>query len=80
VTGKVKLLKEDKPRHLEWQVEVKLQTCGYKCTGLKFPAKIQLLKPDMEETEEQAGGEYGINIWKYFNLVSSSIDQSIFED
>jgi hypothetical protein len=44
------------------------------------PAKIQLLKQDMEEKEEQAGGEYDVDIVKDFKLVSSSIDQSIFED
>jgi hypothetical protein len=45
-----------------------------------LPAKIQLLKQDMEEKEEHAGGEYDIDVLKYFKLVSSSIDQSIFED
>jgi hypothetical protein len=64
---------------LEAQVEVELQTCGYEWEGLKLPAKIQLLKQDMEEREEHTGGEYDINITKYFKLVSS-IDQSIFED
>ncbi len=49
-------------------------------TGLKLPAKIQLLKQDMDEKAEHAGGEYDIDILKYFKLVSSSIDQSIFED
>jgi hypothetical protein len=42
--------------------------------------EIQLLKQDMEDKEEHAGGEYDIDILKYFKLVSSSIDQSIFED
>ena len=56
------------------------QTRGYSWTGLKLPAKIQLLKQDMDKEEEHAGGEYDINILKYFKLVSSSIDQSIFED
>jgi hypothetical protein len=81
VTRKVKILKEDEPRRLERQVEVELQTRGYEWTGLKLPAKIQLLKQDMEEKEEHAGGEYDIDVLKYFKLVSSSsIDQSIFED
>jgi hypothetical protein len=80
VTRKVKILKEDTPGRLERQVEVKLRTRGYKWTGLKLPAKIQLLKQDMEAKEEQAGGEYDIDILKYFKLVSFSIDQSIFED
>jgi hypothetical protein len=80
VTRKVKILKEDEPRRLERQVEVELRTRGYEWTGLKLPAKIQLLKQDMEEKEEHAGGEYDIDVLKYFKLVSSSIDQSIFED
>jgi hypothetical protein len=45
-----------------------------------LPAKIQLLKQDMEEKEEHAGDEYDIDVLKYFKLVSLSIDQSIFED
>jgi hypothetical protein len=80
VTRKVKILKEDKPRRLERQVEVELRTRGYEWTGLKLPAKIQLLKQDMEEKEEHAGGEYDIDVLKYFKLMLSSIDQSIFED
>ena len=42
-------------------------------TGLKLPAKIQLLKQDMEEKEEHAGGEYDIDNLKIFKLVSSSV-------
>jgi hypothetical protein len=80
VTRKEKRLKENKPRRLERQLEDKLRTRGYKWTGLKLPAKIQLLKQDMEDKEEHAGGEYDIDILKYFKLVSSSIDLSIFED
>jgi hypothetical protein len=79
VTRKSKFLKDNEPSCLEGQVEVGLRTCGYKWTGLKLPAKIQLLKQDMEEKEEHADDEYDINITKYFKLVSS-IDQSIFED
>jgi hypothetical protein len=80
VTRKAKLLKEHKPRRLEGQIEVKLQTRGYKWTGLKLPAKIQLLKQGTEDKEEHTGGEYDIDILKYFKLVSTSIDKSIFED
>ena len=35
--------------------------------------------PSLRFKEEHAGGEYDIDITKYFKLVSS-IDQSIFED
>jgi hypothetical protein len=48
--------------------------------GLKLPANIHLLKQDMEEKREHAGGDYDSDIAKYFKLVSSSIHQSIFED
>jgi hypothetical protein len=66
---------------LEAQVEAELGTRGYQLTpGLKLPAKIQLLKQDMEEKEEHAGGEYDIDIEKYFKLVVSNVNQSIFED
>jgi hypothetical protein len=80
LTRKVEILKEDKRRRLERQVEVKLQTRRYKWTGLKLSANIQLLKQDKEEKEEHAGGEYDIDILKYCKLVSWSIAQSIFED
>jgi hypothetical protein len=80
LTRRAKLLKENEPRRLEAQVEVQLRTCGYVWTSLKLPAKIKLLKKDMDEKEEHAGDEYDIDILKYFKLVSWSIDQSIFED
>jgi hypothetical protein len=37
--------------------------------GLKLPANIQLLKQDMVEKEEHGGGEYDIDILKYFKLI-----------
>jgi hypothetical protein len=80
VTQKSKLLKANEPRRFEEQAEVELRTLEYKWTGPKLPAKIQLLKQDMEEKKENAGGEYDIDIVKYFKLVSSSIDQPIFDD
>jgi hypothetical protein len=80
VTRKLKFLKENEPRCWEEQVEAELRTRGYELTGLNLPAKIQLLKQDMEEKEEHAGGEYDIDIDKYFKLVSSQVDQSIFQD
>ena len=80
VTRKLKILKESEPRRLEEQVEAELRTRGYELTGLKLPAKIQLLRQDMEEKEEHAGGEYDVDIMKFFKLVSTSVDQSIFED
>jgi hypothetical protein len=52
----------------------------YEWSGLKLPAKIQLLKQDMEEKEAHAGGECDIGILESYKLVSLSIDQSIFED
>jgi hypothetical protein len=73
VTQKSKLRKANEPRRFEEQVEVKLRTRGYEWTGLKLPAKIQLLKQDMEEKVEHAGEECDIDISKYFKLVPSSI-------
>jgi hypothetical protein len=80
VTRKAKLLKENEPRRLAGQVEVDLRTHGYKWTGLKLPAKIQLLKQNMEDKEKHTDGEYAINILKHFKLVLSSTGQSVFED
>ncbi len=80
LTRKLKFLKENEPRRCEEQFEAELQTEGYELTGLKLRTKIQLLKNDIEEKEEHAGGEYNIEIDKYLKLVSSHVDQSIFED
>jgi hypothetical protein len=80
MTRKLKFLKENEPRRWEEQVKAELWTRGYELMGLKLPAKIQLLKQDIDEKEEHAGGEYDIDIDKYFKLVSSHVDQSIFED
>ncbi len=80
MTRKAKLLKEHEPLCLEGQIEAEPQTRRYEWTGLKLPAKIQLLKQDMEDKEEHTGGEYDIDVLKYFKLVSTSIDKSIFED
>jgi hypothetical protein len=78
VTRKSKILRDNERRRFQGHIEVELQTQGYKWTGLKLPAKTQLLKQDMEEKEEHAGSEYDINITEYFKLVSST-DQSIFD-
>jgi hypothetical protein len=58
----------------------KYQTEKRKTPGLKLAAKILLLKQDMDEKGEYAGGEYDIDITKYFKLVATNVDQSIFED
>jgi hypothetical protein len=60
ITQKLKIVKENKPCRLEEQVEAELRTHGCKLTGLKLPAKIQLLKQEMAEKEEHAGDEYDI--------------------
>jgi hypothetical protein len=80
VTRKAKLLNNTNRVAWRGKFEVELRTRGYEWTGLKLPAKIQLLKQDMEDKEEHAGGEYDIDVLKYFKLVSTSIDKSIFED
>ncbi len=73
------ILKENKPCCLEEQVEVKHPTHGYERTGLKLPAKIQLLNQDMEDKEEHAGGEYDIDILKSFKFVAWNFYQSILD-
>jgi hypothetical protein len=44
-------------------------------TGLKLPAKIQLLKQDMEEKEKDTDGEYDIDSVKYFKLRLTRVHQ-----
>jgi hypothetical protein len=46
---------------------------------LKLPAKIQLIKQDAAEKEEHAGGEYDVDLLKFFKLVSTNVDHTIFE-
>jgi hypothetical protein len=47
---------------------------------LKLPAKIQLIKQDAAEKEEHAGGEYDVDLLKFFKLVSTNVNHTIFED
>jgi hypothetical protein len=49
-------------------------------TKMKLPTKIQLIKQDAKEKEEHAGDEYDVDILKFFKLVSTNVDQTIFED
>ena len=52
---------------------------GYQShAGLKLPAKIQLVKQDAKEKEEHTGGEYDVDITKFFKLVSTNVDKTIF--
>jgi hypothetical protein len=46
---------------------------------LKLPAKIQLVRQDAKEKEEHVGGEYDVDISKFFKLVSTDVDKTIFD-
>jgi hypothetical protein len=80
VTKKLNILKLSKQRRFEEVADADLRRRGCQChPDLKLPAKIQLIKQDAKK-EEHAGGEYDVDITKFFKLVSTNVDQSIFED
>ncbi len=56
------------------------QKAGHQFHGLKLPAKLQLLRQDITEKEETTNGEYDVDITRYFKLLSSDVDETIFED
>ena len=80
VTRKCDLLKKDEARRQEEQVDADLTARGYQFHGLKFPAKLQLLKQDITEKEETTKDEYDIDTTRYFKLLSLEVDETIFEE
>jgi hypothetical protein len=81
VTKKLDKLKSSEQRRFEDEVDADLRRRGYQShPGLKLPAKIQLIKQDAKEKEEHAGGEYDVDILKFFKLVSTNVDTTIFKD
>jgi hypothetical protein len=80
VTKKCDLLKQDKARRKEEQVYADLTARGYKFNGLKLAAKLQLIRQDIMEKEETTNDEYEVDMTKYFKLLSSDVDESIFEE
>jgi hypothetical protein len=82
VTKNLDKLKASEQRHFEDEVDADLRRQGYQQShpGLELPAKIQLIKQDAKEKEEHAGGEYDVDILKFFKLVSTNVDTTIFED
>jgi hypothetical protein len=51
----------------------------YQFHGLKLAAKLQLLRQDIMEKEETTNGEYEVDMTRYFKLLSSDVDETIFE-
>ena len=80
VTKKCDLLKKDEARQKEEQVDADLTARGYQLHGLKLAAKRQLLRQDIMEKEETTNGEYKVDMTKYFKLLSSDVDETIFEE
>jgi hypothetical protein len=81
VTKKLEKLKWSEQLRFEHAVDEDLRRRGYQShPGLKLPAKIQLIKQDAKEKEEHAGGEYDVDISKFFKLVSTNVDKTIFDD
>jgi hypothetical protein len=81
VTKKLEVLKMSEQRRFEAVVDADLRRRGYAShPDLKLPAKIELVKQDAKEKEEQVGGEYDVDITKFFKLVSTDVDKTIFDD
>ena len=81
VTKKLEKLKCSEQLRFEHAVDEDLGRRGYQSRpGLKLPVKIQLIKQDAKEKEEHAGGEYDVDISKFFKLVSTNVDKTIFDD
>jgi hypothetical protein len=81
VTKKCNLLKKDEEaRQKEEQVDAHLTTRGYEFHGLKLAAKVQLIRQDIMEKEETTNGEYEVDMMKYFKLLSSDVNRTIFEE
>jgi hypothetical protein len=80
VTKKCDLLKKDEARRKEEQVDANLTAQGYQFHGLKVAAKIQLLRQDIIEKEETMNGEYEVDMTKYSKMLSSDVDETIFEE
>jgi hypothetical protein len=80
VTKKCDLLKKDEARRKEEQVNAGLTARGYQFHGLKLAAKLQLLRQDIMEKEETTNSEYEVDMTKYFKLLSSDVDETIFEE
>jgi hypothetical protein len=81
VTKKLEVLKMSELRCFEAVVDNNLCRRGYAShPDLKLPAKIELIKQDAKEKEEQVGGEYDVDMTKFFKLVSTDVDKTIFDD
>jgi hypothetical protein len=73
-------LKKDEVRRVEGQVDADLTARGYQFHSLKLPAKLQRIRQDVTEKEDSTNGEYDIDTAKYFKLLSSDVDKTIFKD
>jgi hypothetical protein len=80
VMKKCELLKKDEVCRCEEAVNVNLTSRGIEFQGLKMQAKIQLMRQDITEKEDNMNGEYDIDTVKYFKLLSPDVDKTIFED
>jgi hypothetical protein len=81
VTKKLEVLRMSELCHFEVVVESNLRRRGYALhPDLTLPAKIKLVKQDAKEKEEQVGGEHDFDMTKFFKLVSTDVDKTIFDD
>jgi hypothetical protein len=74
------LLKKGEARQKVVQVDADLTAQGYQFHGMKLAAKLQLLRQDIMEKEETTNGEYEVDMTRYFKLLSSDVDETIFEE
>jgi hypothetical protein len=74
-------LKLSEQRCFEAVIDSDLRRRGYTShPDLKLPAKIVLVKQDANEKEHHVRGEYDVDMSKFFKLVSTDVDKTIFDD
>jgi hypothetical protein len=80
VRKKLEVLKRSEQCRYEAAVDEDLRRRGYAShPDLKLPAKIKLIRQDAKEKDEHVGGEYNVDISKFFKLVSTDVDKTIFD-
>jgi hypothetical protein len=75
-----RLLKKDDARREEEQFDADLTARGYQFHGLKLAAKLQLIRQNIMEKDETTNGEFEVDMTKYFKLLSSDVNETIFKE
>jgi hypothetical protein len=80
VTKICNLAKKDGAPCQQAQIDANLTSGRNHFHGLKPPEQIQLLRQNIREKEEGTNGEYDVDMTRYFKLLSSEMNKTIFEE